>query len=72
MHPAFGHGYTQVLRGLVVADIVIGVANILVGFWIDPLILPEDLKKYVVDSRRTSACGCSSAGAGRCSPPSRS
>jgi hypothetical protein len=55
MHPAFGHGLTQVLRCLVVADVVVGVANIVVGFWVDPLILPEDLKKYVLDVSDSSS-----------------
>jgi hypothetical protein len=49
MHPAFGQGLTQVLRCLVVADVVVGVANIVVGFWVDSQILPDDLKKYVLD-----------------------
>jgi len=43
----FGDGYVRILRILLLAKAIILPATVL-GIWLDPQILPDDLKKYVL------------------------
>lgn len=48
--PFFGHGPATVLRVFLLADVIFVVVNVILGFYVDPQILPDDLKKYVINS----------------------
>jgi hypothetical protein len=56
MQATVGHRATQILRGLVIADVVITVVSA-VAVLVDPQILPADLKKYAVDLAETGRFG---------------
>jgi hypothetical protein len=47
-HAFFGHGLTRVLRVLLLADVIIFMVSAIMDFYVDPQILPDDLKKYVI------------------------
>jgi hypothetical protein len=42
----FGRGLTRVLRVLLLADVIIFIVTTIMDFYVDPQILPDDLKKY--------------------------
>jgi hypothetical protein len=46
----FGHGLTRVLRVLLLADVIIFIVTAIMDFYVDPQILPDDLKKYALNS----------------------
>jgi hypothetical protein len=46
----FGHGLTRVLRVLLLADVIIFIVTAMMDFYVDPQILPDDLKKYALNS----------------------
>ena len=46
----FGHGLTRVLRVLLLADVIIFIVTAIMDFYVDPQILPDDLKKYAISA----------------------
>jgi uncharacterized membrane protein (DUF2068 family) len=49
MQSDFAHRTIQVLRSLVIADVIMTIASTAVEVLVDPQTLPDDLKKYAVD-----------------------